>query len=228
MVARYFGATAWVLLSIVGAFNGSLTVPNTDRTFMELGFKKVVSRWNVRRDTTKVRIMTENSRAEALATIEAHYGQPASQGSKTGVIMGGRAVIIPADSAKGKAKLSNWRQDVTSAARTALECHGRQFTGAVAISLDFRFQLPKSDQHRTLHTTPIDVDKAARAVLDAIVNSGLLHDDSLVCDLRATKTYARDGDSVGCDITITDLAPLEAMYRETSKVNAKLAKKAAK
>jgi hypothetical protein len=39
---------------------------------MELGFKKVVSRWNVRRDTTKVRIMTENSRAEALATIEAH------------------------------------------------------------------------------------------------------------------------------------------------------------
>jgi hypothetical protein len=73
MVARYFGATAWVLLSIVGAFNGSLTVPNTDRTFMELGFKKVVSRWNVRRDTTKVRIMTENSRAEALATIEAHH-----------------------------------------------------------------------------------------------------------------------------------------------------------
>ncbi|MDV7391094.1 RusA family crossover junction endodeoxyribonuclease, partial [Arthrospira platensis SPKY1] len=44
-------------------------------------------------------------------------------------------------------------------------------------------------------TTPPDVDKLARTVLDALTVAGVLADDKLVCELRSLKRYAWPNES---------------------------------
>jgi Holliday junction resolvase RusA-like endonuclease len=77
--------------------------------------------------------------------------------------------------------------------------------------------LPASDQHRTLHATSPDLDKLVRAVGDALVNSGILKDDSLLWLICAKKGYARDGHWTGVLITLTDHSGAESTMREVSK-----------
>ncbi len=53
-------------------------------------------------------------------------------------------------------------------------------------------------------TTPVDIDKAARAALDALTASGLWKDDSQVAVLVANKKYVQQG-TPGLNIVIGDL-----------------------
>jgi Holliday junction resolvase RusA-like endonuclease len=88
--------------------------------------------------------------------------------------------------------------------------------GPLAVTIEFRFPLPKSDPHRTRHSTKPDIDKLERATLDALVHGGLIKDDARVFQVFKLKLYARD-ESVGATIMVVNHEPLEAADRELSK-----------
>ena len=98
-----------------------------------------------------------------------------------------------------------WRQAVMHAARTAYK--GEAISGPVSVVLTFSFSRPLTHykaaglggRARTvrptapsLHSVKPDIDKLARAVLDALTQSGILSDDSRVSILTAHKVYCDD------------------------------------
>ena len=152
-----------------------------------------------------------------MSTVMFHVpGIPKPQGSKRHV-GGGRLV----ESSPG---LQAWRRAVRFAA-TQMFTHTKPFTGPVGVALNFRLPRPKS-HYRTgrfagrlrkaapmLVTTRPDIDKLARAVLDALTGPCYL-DDNQVASLQATKKYVdlsspRAPEQVpGVMIYVTPLCPL--------------------
>lgn len=120
------------------------------------------------------------------------HGDPVAQGSKRHV---GGGVMV--ESAKN---LKPWRQEVVAAAREVpME---DPLLGPVRVDIRFRFR--RLDSHfgtgknaATLKSsapdykkTKPDLDKLARAILDAIVTAGVLRDDAQVAVLVCEKRYA--------------------------------------
>lgn len=129
-------------------------------------------------------------------------GIPAPQGSKRHV---GRGILV--ESSK---QLKPWRLDVTMLAQAAH--HGDPLDEAT-VAITFVFPRPRK-HYRTgrhahelrtdaphRHTTKPDIDKLARAVLDALTAAGVIRDDSRVADLHVTKRY---GDQPGAHIEVAD------------------------
>ena len=126
-------------------------------------------------------------------------GTPAPQGSKRHV-GGGRLI----ESSK---KVGPWRAAVALATRRALTATGHPpFTGPCIVSASFIFERPQSHYGtgRNAHTIrpsapeePTsrnvygDLDKLARALLDALTEGGAIEDDSLVVGLSASKAFVR-------------------------------------
>ncbi|WP_280371114.1 RusA family crossover junction endodeoxyribonuclease [Nocardia wallacei] len=126
-------------------------------------------------------------------------GNPAPQGSKRYV---GNGVSI--ESSK---KVKPWRADIRE---HFLACYDQPpMTGAVAVRLDFVMPRPASTPKRS--TPPAikrpDIDKLARAVLDAIGSAGAWTDDARVVDLHACKRLAEIGETPGVHIEVADLTP---------------------
>ena len=123
-------------------------------------------------------------------------GKPAPQGSKRHV---GNGRMIESSTEVGP-----WRERIAIAAHNAMRAAGQQMLGcAVDVRLDFVMPRPKS----TPKTTPPaskrpDIDKLARAALDAIT-SVLICDDSQVTGLRATKRLALPDENPGLEVTVT-------------------------
>lgn len=138
--------------------------------------------------------------ANTATTITFHVpGKPAPQGSKCHV---GRGIMVESSKEVGP-----WRQLVTLAAHNAMSTAGRSIiTGAVAVDVAFVMPRPKSTpKRRTPPATKYpDIDKCARAVLDAITHV-IITNDSQVVDLHATKRLAEIDESPGAKITITSL-----------------------
>lgn len=124
-------------------------------------------------------------------------GQPAPQGSKRHV---GHGIMV--ESCK---QVKPWRSDIRShlldAAGQPLHVFG---DAPVHVSLEFIMRRPKSAPKRT--TPPAvkkpDLDKLARAVLDAISSAGVWGDDSQVVSARLKKRIALVGEQSGCWIDI--------------------------
>lgn len=144
----------------------------------------------------------------AGATMFEVAGEPVPQGSKQAYVVKGRAVVTE----RGRATLGPWRAQI---AAVALEHLSEPLEGPVSVCLAFTFGRPKK-HYRTgrhagellstapsLHTTRPDVDKLARAVLDALTGIAF-RDDGQVAELSARKTF---GGRPGVRITI---APTEA------------------
>lgn len=123
-------------------------------------------------------------------------GHPAPQGSKRHV---GKGIMV--ESSK---HVAPWRSDVRSA---CLDVAGKPlafFDGAVHVELLFVLKRPVSTPKSR---TPAaikkpDIDKLARAVLDAIGSAGMWRDDSQVVALSAYKRIAMLDETPGCRITI--------------------------
>jgi Holliday junction resolvase RusA-like endonuclease len=128
-------------------------------------------------------------------------GAVSAQGSKRHV---GRGVLM--DMNKG---LQPWRDSITHAARKAAQDelnwrdnHGPVFVGPVRVTLAATYSRPKSHYGSgrnaavlranapRFKTSAPDIDKVARAALDAITASGVWKDDAQVSILVANKTYA--------------------------------------
>src|SRR6266705_2131176 len=127
----------------------------------------------------------------------ARHGLPISQGSKSfkGISRSGRAIMVESSKA-----LKPWRNQIQAAIRLAVSMRtgasppldgGFPLLGPLAVELVFTMRKPVGAP-KTRRTWPIvypDVDKCARAVLDAATLAGLWGDDSQVVDLRAWKVY---------------------------------------
>jgi Holliday junction resolvase RusA-like endonuclease len=122
-------------------------------------------------------------------------GVPAPQGSKRAWVVAGKAVMTEAN-----ARTRDWRAAVSDAAAQAMQNAGRSvIDGPVLIDVSFFFARPKSHfgtrglrGSAPMHkTTAPDVDKLARAVLDAITGI-VIRDDAQVVSLSGHKLYADD------------------------------------
>jgi Holliday junction resolvase RusA-like endonuclease len=134
-------------------------------------------------------------------------GTPKPQGSKRAFMRPGARHPTLLESA-GDA-LKDWRASVAYAAAK----QSRAITGAVKVSLAFQFSRPKShfrsgrnaDQLAAsapgYHTKKPDVDKLARAVLDALTNV-VFEDDSCVTVLSVSKRYSSKALTSGCHIQV--------------------------
>ena len=123
-------------------------------------------------------------------------GKPAPQGSKRHV---GRGVLI-----ESSREVGPWRERIALAAHNAMYCAGQPLLGcAVDVRLDFVMPRPKSmPKSRTEPATKRpDIDKLARAALDAIT-SVVIADDSQVVGLRATKRLALPDEQPGMNVKV--------------------------
>lgn len=123
-------------------------------------------------------------------TITVH-GVPAPQGSKRHV---GRGVMV--ESSK---KVKPWRQSVMWAAIES----GEKFPAQVSMEVTFFFQHPKTGKRRKFHTTRPDLDKLIRSTCDALTESGVYRDDSMVVSVLARKQYADEASPVSAGAVIT-------------------------
>lgn len=128
-------------------------------------------------------------------------GVPPTQGDKFAV--GGRVIE------QKHTRIKAWRRMITVAIRQST---WRQIPGPTSVRLIFWLPRPGS-HYRTgryagllkpdapqLCTSKPDVDKLARAVLDALTQCQAIGDDALVVDLAVSKRYCDQTGQVGVDI----------------------------
>lgn len=128
------------------------------------------------------------------------HAQP--QGSmKAFNVPGKRYPVVTSDNPS----LKDWRQLVAFAAQR--HAAGGPLRGGVVVLLTFSLQRPKSLPKRVRqHLKKPDIDKLARAVLDAL--TGILFvDDSEVVRLMVTKQYAAPQQAPGVLISIARATP---------------------
>ena len=138
-------------------------------------------------------------------------GSPAPQGSKSFKgFRNGRGILVESSAAVGP-----WRERIALAAHNAMS--GRTLmTGPIDITMLFVLPRPKSAPKRT--TPPAvkrpDLDKLARAVLDALTNV-VFSDDSQVTSIGCAKRLAQLDEAPGLYLAIApddqDLNPAESL-----------------
>jgi crossover junction endodeoxyribonuclease RusA len=118
-------------------------------------------------------------------------GTALTQGShRIGWTKRGRAVVVPDG---GQRRLQVYREQIRVAARLAMGQHPSHFPvdGPIWLSIDFVRKAPKRGARQGYAATRPDIDKLARAVLDALTGV-LYHDDAQVVDLHLSKIWAPD------------------------------------
>lgn len=128
-------------------------------------------------------------------------GVPRPKGSKRHV---GHGRMI--ESSKG---LPAWRSAVETAARAT----GTTFTGPVAV--EATFVMPRTQRMgrdaSLMHTVAPDGDKLGRAVGDALTDSGIITDDSVIVRWVITKRRAGSLEARGAHITIRPFTDAELL-----------------
>lgn len=118
------------------------------------------------------------------------HGIPLPQGSKTGFVIKGRAVLT--DGKKGPA-LKEWRQLIGyEAHKWLLANNAAPLSGPVSMYVVFYLPRPKSAPKRVQYpATKPDLDKLVRSVGDAL--KGLAYEeDSRIVYINACKLFAFD------------------------------------
>ena len=130
-------------------------------------------------------------------------GIPKAQPRVKAFVRGGHAGVYTPDSAE------TWKQEVRRQAFA--NAPESLMSGVVRVELDFFLPRPKT--HLTKHGTPKakspvwhckkpDLDNLIKAVTDAITDTQRVWlDDSQICQITATKTYALQ--AVGCAVRIS-------------------------
>lgn len=122
-------------------------------------------------------------------TITLHiHGRPAPQGSKRH-IGGGRMI-------ESSRYLRQWRDDIIAQIRPEQRLRLDE-----PVHLSAVFLLPRPRRHKAgeWHAKRPDLSKLLRAIEDALVDAGVLADDSRITSIDASKLY---GDTPGVMITI--------------------------
>jgi Holliday junction resolvase RusA-like endonuclease len=115
-------------------------------------------------------------------------GTPTTRGSYAAVIRGSKPVLVESSNTNTR----RWMAAVTAAAKVAMfeAGHPARLGGPLRVVLLVALPRPAAQKYpRPWHRNSGDVDKPARAALDAITNAGVWADDGLVMDLRIVKDY---------------------------------------
>jgi crossover junction endodeoxyribonuclease RusA len=126
-------------------------------------------------------------------------------GNKTGK---GKKVAITHKNKRTKP----WRKAVKDVAETATEMHHGWSTLTVPTKVAIEFYLPRPKSVSKTRLFPMvkpDIDKLARAILDALKDAEVIKDDNLVCDLTCTKRYATELTPVGVEVIVRALSEHE-------------------
>ena len=118
-------------------------------------------------------------------------GIPKPQGSKTAYARNNRVVMFEANK-----NLPAWRTHAISTLKRYAPAE--PMAGALAVYLFFYLPKPKTATRRHPSVKP-DVDKLSRAILDCLVQSGIIEDDSRVIELHAFKAYSQEP---GCMVLV--------------------------
>lgn len=122
-------------------------------------------------------------------------GQPAPQGDKSAVLIGGKARLIEGRRGEGRERHKTWRTVVADAARDAVSEHGltEPLDGPLRLYVEFRMAMPASRPKRTRvlgrgwkEGAP-DLDKLLRALGDSLKDGGLIRDDARIVNVHARK-----------------------------------------
>lgn len=113
-------------------------------------------------------------------------GLPAPQGSKSAVMVGGKARIIEGKSGGQRAKHTSWRDSITAAARVAAEPLTAPLAGPLHVDVTFRMPRPASrgKKHHGWHSVAPDKDKLLRSLFDGLQVGGLVANDSQFCSMN--------------------------------------------
>lgn len=136
-------------------------------------------------------------------TIEVH-GHPAPQGSKRAFVNKHTGKASMRESSE---KVGPWREAVKLAALRELStfAHWVPIDGAVFAKMTFYFRRPKSAPKRVTHPTTRssgDLSKLQRSTEDALVDAGVLVDDSVIVGYVAGKEFCGDRATEGATIEI--------------------------
>jgi crossover junction endodeoxyribonuclease RusA len=126
-------------------------------------------------------------------------GRAAPQGSKRN--LGNRKMV------ESSPNVAPWRVDVRGSVLDAMQATGHSgFRARVPVSVRLEFVLPRPAATPKRRTPPAvkrpDLDKLARAVLDALTSAGAVADDAQVVDLHPIKRLAERDETPGCRITV--------------------------
>lgn len=117
------------------------------------------------------------------------------QGSKNAYNRGGRCVLVEANK-----NLPVWRTFVADKLEEA-NAGCEPMSGPVSLTAIFFMPKPKTVTRLLPHVKP-DLDKLIRAIGDAATKSGVINDDSQICEIVAHKVYEADGLPRGVLITL--------------------------
>jgi crossover junction endodeoxyribonuclease RusA len=133
-------------------------------------------------------------------------GAPQPQGNKTAMVRGGRAVLVEGRRTKARNAFQEWRATVRICADRA-RGDAEQLTGPVHVRVHFAVPKPKSapKTKRLMAVKRPDLDKYIRAVLDAVGEAQVWHDDSQVVHLEASKDYPGVDGRTGVWVRITPM-----------------------
>lgn len=143
-------------------------------------------------------------------------GKPAPQGSKRYLgVKGGKGITVESSKA-----VAPWRTDVRDTVKKYIGEFFATFQPGQPVDVELNFVMPRPVSTPKRSTPPAvkkpDVDKLARAVLDALSSAGVWCDDSQVVRLVATKRIAQIGEKSGCHIWVGD--PADRRWTEEDAV----------
>lgn len=121
-------------------------------------------------------------------------GLPAPQGSKSAVMIGGKARLIEGKGSAGRNRHKDWRTTVASVARDVADTTPEApLDGPLHLDVIFRFPMPASRKKADLargwawKTSAPDLDKLVRTLGDGLTAGGLIRDDARFAIVTAEK-----------------------------------------
>lgn len=136
-------------------------------------------------------------------------GLPAPQGSKSAILVAGKAQMIEGKGTPGRRRHKNWRTAVAEAARDVATGLDGPLDGPLHLTISFRFPMPANRPKRfrllghCWKASAPDLDKCIRSTGDALKEGGLVVDDARFARLYAEKLEVTNW--TGAVITITPL-----------------------
>lgn len=131
-----------------------------------------------------------------VVTVFFVAGVPQQQGSKTGYVVAGRAVLTDSN----KTRLKPWRAAIAEVAAATWAHHPQIVDGPVRVEATFVMPRGKTVKRPYPSVIP-DLDKLIRALFDGITQAGnVWRDDAQVVQIAIDEVY---GEAPGVHVDIT-------------------------
>lgn len=135
-------------------------------------------------------------------------GHPAPQGSKSAVVVNGRARVLEGRTTNQRQRHAEWRSAVAQAAWVAMAQARRTtpFLGPVEVVALVRMPRPKSAKASwSWHHKQPDLDKIQRSIGDSLQVAGVIASDGQVARWVVEKILCPPGEPTGASVRVRPL-----------------------